>query len=76
MCHHLKQIGVTVFGHENVHRFFPSGGWGSWWVGEPDRGIGKIRPGGWIFNILNYIDQIELLVRDRRWSTQGASGKA
>jgi len=59
-ANHLKQIGVAVLGHENVHRFFPSGGWGYWWVGEPDRGTGKIQPGGWIFNILDFIGQKDL----------------
>jgi prepilin-type processing-associated H-X9-DG protein len=43
--------------HEEVYKFFPSSGWGYWWVGVPDRGSGKDQPGGWIYNILPYIEQ-------------------
>jgi len=52
----LKQMGLGCLNHESTFGRFPSGGWGWMWVGEPDRGTGVEQPGGWTFNILNYIE--------------------
>ena len=38
--------------HEERNKFFPSSGWGYGWVGDPDRGIGKQQPGGWVYQSL------------------------
>jgi len=54
---HLKQIGIGFLNHENAHGHYPTGGWGSRWVGDPDRGMGKAQPGGWVFNILPFLEQ-------------------
>ena len=35
----------------------PSGGWTYIWSGDPDQGFSKNQPGGWMFNILPYIEQ-------------------
>src|SRR5436309_409108 len=48
---HLKQLGIACHMHENDYKFLPSGGWGWFWLGEPDRDSGKKQPGGWIYNI-------------------------
>jgi prepilin-type N-terminal cleavage/methylation domain-containing protein/prepilin-type processing-associated H-X9-DG protein len=56
----LKQAGLAALQHEQVHRIFPSGGWGWMWVGDPDRGTGKEQPGGWVFVLLPYLEQTEL----------------
>ncbi len=53
----LKQIGLGFHQHHTAHGHFPSGGWGSIWTGDPDRGFGKDQPGTWGFNILPYIEQ-------------------
>ena len=63
----LKQIGLGFLHHHDVHRHFPTGGWGSAWQGEPDRGFGESQPGGWIYNILPYVEQQG--IRDLGWST-------
>ncbi len=56
----LKQIGLGCLNHENTHTFLPSAGWGWAWHGDPDRGYDKRQPGGWLFNILPYIEQESL----------------
>jgi prepilin-type N-terminal cleavage/methylation domain-containing protein/prepilin-type processing-associated H-X9-DG protein len=53
----LKQLALAMLGHEEQHHFFPSGGWGHRWTGDPDRGTGKEQPGGWTFAILPYLEQ-------------------
>ena len=56
----LKQMGLAALHHEVAHRYFPSGGWGWNWVGDPDRGFGPTQPGGWGYNILPFIEQTDL----------------
>ena len=55
-ANHLKQIGAASLTSENVTRHFPSGGWGWWTVGDPDRGFGSEQPGGWIYNLLPFLE--------------------
>src|SRR4029079_15206288 len=54
---HLKQIGLGFLNHEATDKFYPSGGWGFNYVGDPDRGAGKGQPGGWVFSVLPYIEE-------------------
>lgn len=56
----LKQIGMACMTHVERQRHYPSGGWGFWWVGDPDRGYGRNQPGGWIYNILPGLELISL----------------
>ena len=53
----LKQLGLGCLMHEQTHGHLPTGGWGSLWVGDADRGIGKKQPGGWIYNLLPFVEQ-------------------
>jgi prepilin-type N-terminal cleavage/methylation domain-containing protein len=53
----LKQLGVAAQLHLDSHRHFPTGGWTSVWVGDPNRGFTKSQPGGWCYNLLPYIEQ-------------------
>src|SRR3990172_2345952 len=56
-ANHLKQLGVASLAHEQIHGFFPSGGWGSAWIGDPDYCFLRTQPGGWAYSILLYLEQ-------------------
>src|SRR5436190_20501114 len=56
-ANNLHQLAVAIKLHEETHHIFPTGGWGADWVGDPDAGFGPRQPGGWIDNILPYIEQ-------------------
>ena len=54
---HLKQMGLGCLNHHDTHGHFPTNGWGWDWIGLPERGFDKRQPGGWVYNILPYIEQ-------------------
>jgi prepilin-type N-terminal cleavage/methylation domain-containing protein/prepilin-type processing-associated H-X9-DG protein len=57
---HVKQLSLAVLNHESALQRFPTNGWGRSYLGNPDRGSGVRQPGGWIFNILPYLEQQQL----------------
>jgi prepilin-type N-terminal cleavage/methylation domain-containing protein len=52
----LKQLGLAMESHVSAHGQYPSNGWGYMWIGDPDRGTRAEQPGGWIYNVLPYIE--------------------
>ena len=52
----LHQLSEACLAHAEKLNFFPSGGWGSNWVGNPDYGTGVNQPGGWIYQLLPYME--------------------
>ncbi len=36
----VRTLAQACMAHENQLKFFPSGGWGKWWAGNPDAGFG------------------------------------
>jgi prepilin-type N-terminal cleavage/methylation domain-containing protein/prepilin-type processing-associated H-X9-DG protein len=53
----LKQLALGATQHLDAHKHLPTGGWGYRWAGDPDRGFDQRQPGGWIYNILPFIEQ-------------------
>lgn len=56
-ANNVKQLALTALSHESALTFFPTGGWYENWLGHPDRGFGTRQPGGWIYNILPFMEQ-------------------
>ncbi len=56
----LRQIATAVGSFEATHQHLPSGGWSKNWAGVPSLGVGPAQPGGWIYQLLPYLDQAEL----------------
>lgn len=54
---HLKQIGVGWINHEATHKILPGSGWHPWVVGDPEMGVGRNQPGGWIYQSLPFIEE-------------------
>jgi hypothetical protein len=42
----LKQLGMAAQMHVSELKYFPSGGYAAYFIGEPERGFGKGQPGG------------------------------
>src|SRR5262245_8528822 len=59
-ANNLKQISLAILNHQVTCRRLPSDGWGWLWIGDPDRASNRKQPGGWIYNILPYLEQSQL----------------
>jgi prepilin-type N-terminal cleavage/methylation domain-containing protein/prepilin-type processing-associated H-X9-DG protein len=53
----IKQIGLGCLNHESMQGIFPAGGWGWLSLGDPQYGCRWLQPGGWVFNVLPYVEQ-------------------
>jgi len=53
----LKQLGLAMHAHHDSYRHLPTNGWGHAWVGDPDRGFDRRQPGGWVYNVLPFVEQ-------------------
>jgi prepilin-type N-terminal cleavage/methylation domain-containing protein/prepilin-type processing-associated H-X9-DG protein len=73
----LKQMGLAALNYESVHGRLPGGGWTGRWLGEPDRGTDRTQPGGWIYQLLRFLEQDNLaawgagLPRDQQLQING-----
>jgi prepilin-type N-terminal cleavage/methylation domain-containing protein/prepilin-type processing-associated H-X9-DG protein len=57
----LKQMALAGLNYESTHRTFPYGGWGFFWVGDPDWGVGEKQPGGPLFQIAPFIEETSIM---------------
>ncbi|MEO9590583.1 DUF1559 domain-containing protein [Rhodopirellula bahusiensis] len=57
---HLKQLCTAAMLHEGSLGHLPSGGWGKSWAGIGGLGSGPDQPGGWIVQVLPYVEQASL----------------
>ena len=53
----LKQLALGCLNHESTYKRLPTDGWGYGWTGDADLGTDRRQPGGWIFNVLPYVEQ-------------------
>jgi prepilin-type N-terminal cleavage/methylation domain-containing protein len=74
----IRNLAVAFQQHLSDHKYYPTGGWGSLWMGDPDRGCGSQQPGGWTYNVLPYIEQANLhdLGHDNNTNTPTATKQA
>jgi prepilin-type N-terminal cleavage/methylation domain-containing protein/prepilin-type processing-associated H-X9-DG protein len=54
---HIKQLALGCIGHENLTGRYPTGGWGYAWTGDADCGTDWRQRGGWLYNVLPFIEQ-------------------
>ena len=72
----LHQLQLACQQHVDKLGIYPSGGWGSNWVGIADQGYGANQPGGWIYQILPYLDQGALHDLDKGLATSSGTALA
>ena len=53
----LKQLALGCLNHESAVKTLPTDGWVDVCLGHPDLGVGTTQPGGWLYNILPYIEE-------------------
>jgi prepilin-type N-terminal cleavage/methylation domain-containing protein/prepilin-type processing-associated H-X9-DG protein len=57
---HLKQLGLGCLNCESAVKTLPASGWAFFMFGHPDAGVGWPQPGGWLFNVMPYIEETTL----------------
>jgi prepilin-type N-terminal cleavage/methylation domain-containing protein len=75
---HLKQIGLGFLNHEGTKKILPGAGWSPWYVGDAEWGTGRKQPGGWMYQILPYIEEQALfdMTKDGQKTTVTTQQKA
>ncbi len=56
----VKQMSLACLTHENSHGHLPATGWHYRYVGDPEKGFRADQPGGWHYNILPFMEQLNL----------------
>jgi prepilin-type N-terminal cleavage/methylation domain-containing protein len=58
----LRNLGLANLECQSKTSHYVTGGWGPLWVGFADGGNGVKQPGGWVYNLLPYLDENNLYV--------------
>jgi prepilin-type N-terminal cleavage/methylation domain-containing protein len=53
----LRQMAHGANSHLANYKYYPTGGWGFRWAGDPNNGYDTLQPGGWMYNILPHIEE-------------------
>ena len=53
----MRKLGLAANSALSATKAFPTGGWGWGWAGDPNYGAGLNQPGGWMYQILPYIEE-------------------
>lgn len=53
----VRQLALAFHNHHDSHKHLPTGGWIFNWLGYPEYGYGKNQPGGWLYNVLPFIEE-------------------
>jgi prepilin-type N-terminal cleavage/methylation domain-containing protein len=53
----LKQLGLAANSCLSATKAFPTGGWGWGWCGDPNYGTGVRQTGGWMYQVLPYLEE-------------------
>ena len=56
----LRQLAISFHNHHDTHKHLPTGGWRWTWLGYPEYGYGREQPGGWMYNILQFMEESAL----------------
>jgi len=67
----IRQMALGFATHESARQHLPAGGWSAVWIGDPNRGFREGQPGGWLYNLLPFVEEEDL----RRYG-RGSQGTA
>lgn len=56
-ANNIRQLGGAIQQHYTMQQFYPSAGWGTYWLGDTDRKPGIDQPGGWMYQVLPYMER-------------------
>jgi prepilin-type N-terminal cleavage/methylation domain-containing protein len=59
-ANNIHQLALAAHNCNDSTGSLPTGGWGWRWIGQPIYANGPTQPGGWIYNVLPFMEQNDL----------------
>ena len=56
----VRQLAMACVNFETKYQYLPGGGYAWGWTGDPKYGSGATQPGGWLYQILPFVDLVDL----------------